>query len=226
MARQPHKHRSTWFSELRDPGRLPEPFLCVAPLHPSQGTEFNAQSLLDKGTRTICNRCRTLKAFENDYPESALKRPKPKKNKSPRSLVKSKMYFSIPFVSQDSTDTFVVFATKPQKCPLNLVESSPIRSSTISLGGLLHCVPFMSDKFNHGVQRSLDKHKIARLCNPRGRTILKTTARSPSWPAMRVISLGIRTIPVLSVAKKLAAPRRAPTGPAAKCGPIRQDEAD
>ena len=28
-----------------------------------------------------------------------------------------------------------------------------------------------------------------------------------TWPAMRVISLGIRTVPVLSVAKKLAAPR-------------------
>ena len=28
-----------------------------------------------------------------------------------------------------------------------------------------------------------------------------------SWPAMRVISLGIRTVPVLSVTKKLAAPR-------------------
>ena len=47
-----------------------------------------------------------------------------------------------------------------------------------------------------------------------------------SWPAMRVISLGIRTVPVLSVAKKLAAPRPTPTAPAAKCGLIRQDEAD
>ena len=28
-----------------------------------------------------------------------------------------------------------------------------------------------------------------------------------AWPAMRVISLGIRTVPVLSVAKKLSAPR-------------------
>ena len=43
---------------------------------------------------------------------------------------------------------------------------------------------------------------------------------------MRVISLGIRTVPVLSVAKKLAAPRPTPTAPAAKCGLIRQDEAD
>ena len=46
------------------------------------------------------------------------------------------------------------------------------------------------------------------------------------WPAMRVISLGIRTVPVLSVAKKLAAPRPTPTAPAAKCGLFRQDEAD
>ena len=43
---------------------------------------------------------------------------------------------------------------------------------------------------------------------------------------MRVISLGIRTVPVLSVAKKFAAPRPTPTAPAAKCGLIRQDEAD
>ena len=41
---------------------------------------------------------------------------------------------------------------------------------------------------------------------------------------MRVISLGIRTVPVLSVAKKLAAPRPTPTAPAAKCGLIKQDE--
>ena len=47
-----------------------------------------------------------------------------------------------------------------------------------------------------------------------------------AWPAMRVISLGIRTVPVLSVAKKLAAPRPTPTASAAKCGLIRQDEAD
>ena len=47
-----------------------------------------------------------------------------------------------------------------------------------------------------------------------------------SWPAMRVISPGIRTVPVLSVAKKLTAPRPTPTAPAAKCGLIRQDEAD
>ena len=47
-----------------------------------------------------------------------------------------------------------------------------------------------------------------------------------AWPAMRVISLGIRTVPVLSVAKKLAAQRPTPTAPAAKCGLIRQDEAD
>ena len=47
-----------------------------------------------------------------------------------------------------------------------------------------------------------------------------------AWPAMRVISLGIRTVPVLSVAKKLAAPRPTPTAPAAKCGLIRQHEAD
>ena len=40
------------------------------------------------------------------------------------------------------------------------------------------------------------------------------------WPAIRVISLGIRTVPVLSVAKKLAAPRPIPTAPAAKCGHI------
>ena len=36
------------------------------------------------------------------------------------------------------------------------------------------------------------------------------------WPAMRVISLGIRTVPVLSVAKKLAAPLPTPTASAAK----------
>ena len=47
-----------------------------------------------------------------------------------------------------------------------------------------------------------------------------------AWPAMRVISLGIRTVPVLSVATKLAAPRPTPTAPAAKCGLIRKDEAD
>ena len=51
-------------------------------------------------------------------------------------------------------------------------------------------------------------------------------AEHTSWPAMRVISLGIRTVPVLSVAKKLAAPRPTSTAPAAKCGLIRQDEAD
>ena len=43
---------------------------------------------------------------------------------------------------------------------------------------------------------------------------------------MCVISLGIKTVPVLSVAKKLAAPRPTPTAPAAKCGLIGQDEAD
>ena len=43
---------------------------------------------------------------------------------------------------------------------------------------------------------------------------------------MHVINLGTRTVPVFSVAKKLAAPRRAPTAPAAKCGLIRQDETD
>ena len=32
------------------------------------------------------------------------------------------------------------FSSKTLKCPWNLVESSPIGSSTISLGGLLHCV--------------------------------------------------------------------------------------
>ena len=53
-----------------------------------------------------------------------------------------------------------------------------------------------------------------------------TIAHFASWPAMRVINLGIRTLPVLSVAKKLAAPRPTPTAPAAKCGLIRQDEAD
>ena len=44
---------------------------------------------------------------------------------------------------------------------------------------------FVSDKFNHGVQRLLDKHKIdARLCNPHGQTILQTTAQSrPSRPS-------------------------------------------
>ena len=47
-----------------------------------------------------------------------------------------------------------------------------------------------------------------------------------AWPAMRVISLGIRTVPVLSVAKKFAAARPTPTAPTAKCGLIRQDEAD
>ena len=48
------------------------------------------------------------------------------------------------------------------------------------------------------------------------------------WQAMRVISLGIRTVPVLSIARKLAAPRPTPTStaPAAKCGLIRQDEED
>ena len=50
--------------------------------------------------------------------------------------------------------------------------------------------------------------------------------RCVPWPAMRVISLGKRTVPVLSVAKKLAAPRPTPTAPAVKCGLIRQDEAD
>ena len=44
--------------------------------------------------------------------------------------------------------------------------------------------------------------------------------------SMRVISLGIRVVPVLSVAMKLAAPRPTPTAPAAKCGVILQDEAD
>ena len=48
----------------------------------------------------------------------------------------------------------------------------------------------------------------------------------PSWPEMRAISLGMRTVPVLSVAKKLAAPRPTPTAPAAKCGLIRHDEVD
>ena len=43
---------------------------------------------------------------------------------------------------------------------------------------------------------------------------------------MRVISLVIRTVPVLSDAKKLAAPRPTPTAPAVKCGLIGQDEAD
>ena len=43
---------------------------------------------------------------------------------------------------------------------------------------------------------------------------------------MRVINLGIRTLPVLSVAKKLAAQRPTPTAPAAKRRLIRQDEAD
>ena len=37
---------------------------------------------------------------------------------------------------------------------------------------------------------------------------------------MRVTSLGIRTVPVLSVAKKLVAPRPSPAAPAAKCGLI------
>ena len=43
---------------------------------------------------------------------------------------------------------------------------------------------------------------------------------------MRVFSPGIRTVPVLSVAKKPAAPRptSTSTGPAAKCALIRQDE--
>ena len=58
--------------------------------------------------------------------------------------------------------------------------------------------------------------------------LVKCTQHIHAWPAMRVISLGIRTVPVLSVAKKLAAPRPrpAPTAPAAKCELIRQDEAD
>ena len=43
-----------------------------------------------------------------------------------------------------------------------------------------------------------------------------TARASPSWPAMRVVSLGIRTVPVLSVAKKLAAPPTAWTAPAVK----------
>ena len=60
--------------------------------------------------------------------------------------------------------------------------------------------------------------------NSNGKTV-KQTAKN-SWPAMRVISLGIRTVPVLSVAKKLAAPRPTPTAPAAKCGLMKQDEAD
>ena len=45
------------------------------------------------------------------------------------------------------------------------------------------------------------------------------------WPAMRVISLGIRTAPVLSVANELAAPRPTPTASVAKCELIRQDDA-
>ena len=57
-------------------------------------------------------------------------------------------------------------------------------------------------------------------------TNVRQIAEIASWPAMRVISLGIRTVPVLSVAKKLAALRPTPTAPAAKCGLIRQDEAD
>ena len=58
--------------------------------------------------------------------------------------------------------------------------------------------------------------------------LLRLLKSGATWPAMRVISLDIRTVPVLSVAKKLAAPRPTPdpTAPAAKCGLIRQDEAD
>ena len=42
-----------------------------------------------------------------------------------------------------------------------------------------------------------------------------------TWPAMRVISLGIRTVPASSVGKKLAAQRPTSTAPAEKCGPGR-----
>ena len=41
---------------------------------------------------------------------------------------------------------------------------------------LYFTIPFVSDKFNHSVQRLLVKHKIeARLCNPRSQTILDLT---------------------------------------------------
>ena len=46
------------------------------------------------------------------------------------------------------------------------------------------------------------------------------------WPGMRVISLSIRTATVFSVPKEFAAAQAASTAPAAKCGLIRQDEAD
>ena len=57
---------------------------------------------------------------------------------------------------------------------------------------------------------------------------VRPTSILRTWPAMRVFSLGIRTVPVLLVAKKLAAPRPTPTAPAAKCELIspRQDEVD
>ena len=56
--------------------------------------------------------------------------------------------------------------------------------------------------------------------------ITKRSSLLDTSPAMRVISLGIRTVPVLSVAKKLAAPRPTPTAPAVKYGLNRQDGAD
>ena len=78
---------------------------------------------------------------------------------------------------------------------------------------------------NRKVKEALHIHRMTRkdgsMNQDRGLHLSKI-----SWPAMRVISLGIRTVPVLSVAKKLAAPRPTPTAPAAKCGLIRQDEAD
>ena len=68
-------------------------------------------------------------------------------------------------------------------------------------------------------EENRERDKLAKL-------LLVANVMFYPWPAMRVISLGIRTVPVLSVAKKLAAPRPTPTAPAAKCGLIRQDEAD
>ena len=55
---------------------------------------------------------------------------------------------------------------------------------------------------------------------------MRLQLRHETWPAMRVITLGKRKVPVLPVAKKPAAPRPSSTAPAAKCGLIREDEAD
>ena len=64
------------------------------------------------------------------------------------------------------------------------------------------------------------RNALTQLERVQGAKLPGMTSVSWSWPAMHVISLGIRTVPVLSVAKKLAAPRPTPTALAAKCGLI------